>query len=153
MTFKFIPLKLRLSSVLLHMDMNSYILHTQNHTLLHSWTLDATDGSITHQDAWMLPSFTHLLYNILKIFNPSPQWRNSHSWARASHYCGFTITLRRTTVLYDYSRHVISLTQRPLCENTQHSQERHPCPERNSNSEYQQANGGRPMPYTAWPLG
>jgi hypothetical protein len=35
-TFKFIPLKLRLFSVLLHMDMNSYILHTQKHTLLHS---------------------------------------------------------------------------------------------------------------------
>jgi hypothetical protein len=34
-TFKFIPLKLRLFSVLLHMDMNSYILHTQKHTLLH----------------------------------------------------------------------------------------------------------------------
>jgi hypothetical protein len=35
-TFKFIPLKLRLFSVLLHMEMNSYILHTQEHTLLHS---------------------------------------------------------------------------------------------------------------------
>jgi hypothetical protein len=35
-TFKFIPLKLRLFSVLLHMDMNTYILHTQKHTLLHS---------------------------------------------------------------------------------------------------------------------
>jgi hypothetical protein len=83
-TFKFIPLKLCLFSVLLHMDMNSYILHTQKHTLLHLWTLDVTDGSTTHQDAWMLPSFMHLLYctTYSKFLNP-PQWRNSPSWARA----------------------------------------------------------------------
>jgi hypothetical protein len=35
-TFKFIPLNLRLFSVLLHMHMNNFILHTQKHTLLHS---------------------------------------------------------------------------------------------------------------------
>jgi hypothetical protein len=71
-TFKFIPLKLHFFSVLLHKDMNSYILHTQKHTLLHSWTLDVTDRSTTHQHAWMLPSFTHLLYctTYSKFLNP-----------------------------------------------------------------------------------
>jgi hypothetical protein len=63
-----IPLKLCLFLVLLHMDMNRYILHIQEHTLLHSWTLDVTHGSTTHQDARILPS----------------HWLNSHSWARVS---------------------------------------------------------------------
>jgi hypothetical protein len=72
--FKFIPLNLRLFSVLLRMDMNSYILHTHKHTLLHSWTLDVTDGSTTHQDALMLPSFTHLQYwtTYSKFLTPPP---------------------------------------------------------------------------------
>jgi hypothetical protein len=63
-----------LISVLLRMDMNSYTLYTQKHTLLHYRTLDATDGSTTHQEAWMLPSFTHLLYctTYSKFLNPPP---------------------------------------------------------------------------------
>jgi hypothetical protein len=51
-----------LFSVLLHMNMNTYTLHTQKHTLLHSWTLDVIHGSTTHQDVRMLPSLMHLLY-------------------------------------------------------------------------------------------
>jgi hypothetical protein len=85
-TFKFMPLKLRLSSVLLHMDMNNYILYIQKHALLHSWTLDVTDGSTTHQDSWILPSFTHLLYCTTYskfLSHPPSQWRNSPLWARA----------------------------------------------------------------------
>jgi hypothetical protein len=63
-----------LFSVLLHMDMSSHILHTQQLRLLHSWTLVVTDGSPTHQDAWMLPSFTHLLHctTYSKFLTPPP---------------------------------------------------------------------------------
>jgi hypothetical protein len=100
-TFKFIPLKLRLFSVLLHMDMKSYILHTQKHTLLHSWTLDITDGSTTHQDAWLLPSFTHLLYytTYKKFLNPPLNGATAPRGSGPPHYRGFAITLRRTTLL------------------------------------------------------
>jgi len=44
---------------------------------------------------------------------------------------------------------MISPTQRPLPYNTQ---QKHPCPQRDSNSQYQQASGRRPTPYTATPL-
>jgi hypothetical protein len=100
-TFKCIPLKLRLLSVLLHMDMISYILHTQKHTLLHSWTLDVTDGSTMHQDAWMLPSFSYLLYvlyNILKILTPPPNGTTAPHGPGPLHNHGFMITLRCTTL-------------------------------------------------------
>jgi hypothetical protein len=33
-----------------------------------------------------------------RIHNVSSQWRNSPQWARPSHYRGFTITLRHTTL-------------------------------------------------------
>ena len=54
----------------------------------------------------------------------------------------------------DSSGRVISPSQRPLPDNTQHSQEtRHPCTRRDSNPQSQQANGRRPKPQTARPLG
>jgi hypothetical protein len=106
----------------------------------------------------MLPSLTHLLYctTYSKFLNPPPPPPSGTTAPRGPgplHYHGFTITLRGTTLLYDYSRWVISPTQRPLCDNTQHSQDRRPCPRWDSNSQSQQANGGRPTPYTARPLG
>jgi len=47
---------------------------------------------------------------------------------------------------------VISSSQRPLPDNTQHSQVRHPCPRWNSSPRSQQASGLRPTPQTARPL-
>jgi hypothetical protein len=95
------PLKLRMISVLLHMGMKRYILHIQKHTLLHSWKLYVTDGSTMQQDAWMHPFFTHLLYVLYKILNILTPPSNCATTPRVTcppHYCGFTITLRRTTL-------------------------------------------------------
>jgi hypothetical protein len=154
-TFKFIPLTLRLFSVLLLMDMNSNILHTQKHTLLHSWTLDVTDGSTTHQDAWMLPSFTHLLYctTYSKFLNPSPVAQQplvgqsplitaaSRSHSVAPHSC-------RTTL------DVWSARRKDPYVTTHNTHKRQTSmPRRDWNSQSQQANGGRPTPYTARPIG
>jgi hypothetical protein len=131
----------------------------------------------------MLTSFTHLLYctTYSTFLNPPPprpraqqphggqgrrgngasrlhadaphQWRNSPAWARAP-----TLPWLHDHTQTQYT--IVGLlstsdrpTQRPLCDNTQHSQETHPCPRRDSNSQSQQANGGRPTPYTARPLG
>jgi hypothetical protein len=150
-TFKFIPLKLRLFSVLLQMDMNSIILHTQKHTLLHLWTLDVTDGSTTQQDAWMLPSFMHLLYcRTYSNFPPPPQWHNSPFWARAP----------SLPWLHDHTRThhtlvgLLSTSDRPdaktpMWQHTTLTRGRHPCRGWDWNSQSQQANGGRPTPYTA----
>jgi hypothetical protein len=154
--FKFIPLKLRLFSVLLHMDMNSHILHTQKHTLLHSWTLGVTDGSTTHQDAWMLPSFTYLLHRTTysKFLNPPPPWRNSPSWARApslSWLHDYTQTHHTLVGLLSTSDQPDAKT--PMWQHTTLTTDRHPCPGLDTNSQSQHANGGRPTPYTARPLG
>ena len=47
----------------------------------------------------------------------------------------------------DSSGRAISPTQRPLPDNTQHSQQtRHPCPRRDSNPQSQQGSGSRPTP-------
>ena len=54
----------------------------------------------------------------------------------------------------DSSGRVISSSQRPLPNNTQHSQQTtHPCPRWDSNPRSQQASGRRPTPQTAPPLG
>jgi len=48
---------------------------------------------------------------------------------------------------YNSSGRVISSTQRPLPDNTQHSQtDKHPCPRWDLNPRSQQANGRRPTP-------
>jgi hypothetical protein len=156
MTFKFMPLKLRFFfSVLLHMDMNSYILHTQKHTLLRSWTLGVTDGSTTHQDAWILPSFTHLLYctTYSKFLNPPAVMQQplvgqgplitvaSRSHSDTPHSC-------RTTLDEWWPD-----AKTPMWQHTTLTRDRHPCPGWDSNSQSQQAIGGRPTPYATWPLG
>ena len=53
---------------------------------------------------------------------------------------------------YDSSARVISPTQRPLPDKTQHSQQIQPCPRLDSNPQSQQASGPRPTPSTARPL-
>ena len=52
----------------------------------------------------------------------------------------------------DYPGRGIGPSQRPLPDSTQHSQDRHPCPRRNSNPQSQQASGRRSSPQTARPL-
>ena len=55
---------------------------------------------------------------------------------------------------YDSSGWVISPTQRPLPENTQHTQrDRHPCHQWDSSLQFQQVKDYRPTPLTTWPLG
>jgi hypothetical protein len=66
---------LRLFAVLLHMDMDRYILQVQKHTLLHSWALDVTDGGTTDQHAWLLLSVStcclYVLYSrCSELLNP-----------------------------------------------------------------------------------
>ena len=59
-------------------------------------------------------------------------------------YCQtFMITLRHTTL---GSGRVLRPTQRPLPDNTQHSQDTHPRPQQDSNAQSQQASGRRPTP-------
>jgi len=48
---------------------------------------------------------------------------------------------------------MISPSQRPLPDNTQHSQHKRPCPGWDSNPRSQQASGRRPTPQTARLLG
>jgi hypothetical protein len=62
-------------------------------------------------------------------------WRDSPQWARAS------------------SGRVISPSQRPLPDNTQHSQQTDIHAPSGIRTQSQQANGHRPMPQTARPLG
>jgi len=56
-------------------------------------------------------------------------------------------------IRYDSSGRVISASQRPLPDSTQHSQQRNPCPRWDSNTQSQRASGRRPMPYIARLLG
>ena len=53
----------------------------------------------------------------------------------------------------DSSGRVISSSQRPLPDMTQHSQHKHRCPRWDSNPRSQQASGRRPTPQTARPPG
>ena len=63
-------------------------------------------------------------------------------------YTGFTITLRHTTL-----GRLIGPSQRPLPDNTQHSQETNiHAPRRNSDPQSQKLSGRMPTPYTAQPL-
>jgi hypothetical protein len=138
------------------MDKNRYILHTQKH-ILHPWNLDVSHGSTTHEYAWMFPSFTHLLYvlhNIQCLNTPPPHWRNSPVWARTA----------SLSWLHEHTQTHHTPEGRPWTSdqpdaNTstwQHTsliRHRDPCPRRDSNTQCQQANGLRPMPYTAGPLG
>jgi hypothetical protein len=145
-----------LFSFLLHMDMNSCILHTEKHTLLHSWTLDVTDGSTTHQDAYApLLYAPTVLYNILKIFNPPPpQWRNSPSWARAPSLPWLhSHTQMHHTVVGQLSTSDRPDAKTPMWQHTTITRDIHPCPRWDSDSQSQQANDSRPMPYTTRPLG
>jgi hypothetical protein len=143
-----------LFSVLLHMDMNSYTLHTQKRTLLHSWTLDVMDGNTTHQDAWMLPSFTHLLCCTTHTKFWNPPMAQHPSWARAS----LLPWLHDQTQMHHALVGLLSTIDRPnaktpMWQHTTLTRDRYRCPQRDLNSQSQQANGSRPMPYTAWPLG
>jgi hypothetical protein len=129
--------------------------YTQKHTLLHSWTLDVTDGSTIHQDAWMLPSFTQLLYcTTYSTFLNPPPWHNSPAWARAPSLPWLhdhTQTHHILVRLFSTSNWPDANT--PIWQHTTLTRDRHPCPRRDSNSESQQANGGRPMPFTVRPQG
>ena len=53
----------------------------------------------------------------------------------------------------NYSVRVIGPSQRPLPNNTQHLQDRHPCPQLASNTQSQQASARRPTPEPAQPPG
>jgi hypothetical protein len=72
-TFKFIPRKLRLFSILLRMDMNSYILHTQKHitTFVNPWCNRWKHHTPRCLNAPLLYMPT-VLCNILNIFTPPP---------------------------------------------------------------------------------
>jgi len=50
-------------------------------------------------------------------------WRKSSKWTRFQHYQGLTITLRHTTHGRTLSGRGISWKQRPLSDNTEHSQQ------------------------------
>jgi hypothetical protein len=63
---------------------------------------------------------------------------------RHTHCRGFTITLRHVTLIRTPLDEVISLT---------HSQDSHPCPRQDSNSQSQRVSGRRPTTQTALPLG
>jgi hypothetical protein len=136
------------------MDMNRYILHAQKQMLLHSLTLDVADGSTTHQDAWMLPSFTHVLCcNTYSKFLTPPIVATASRGPEPPHYHSFTITLRCATLLGLLLTSDQPDTKTPIWEHTTLTRDRHPCLRRDSNSQSQQANGGRPIPYTAQALG
>ena len=74
------------------------------------------------------------------------QWRNSPSGPGPPHYRGFTIILRHTTrgrtPLHEWSARRIDL----YWQHTTHIRDRHRCPQRDSNSQSQQASGRRPTP-------
>jgi hypothetical protein len=72
-----------------------------------------------------------------------------------SHYRGFTIKLRYTTLhtQQDSSRRVISPSQRPLPEREHNTHNRHPCLRCDSNPQSQQTSGRGPKYWTKQPLG
>jgi hypothetical protein len=95
-----------------------------------------------------------VLYNILKIFNSPPQWRNSPSWARAPSLPWLhdhTQTHHTLVGLFSTTDRPDAMT--PVWQHTTLTRHRYPCPWRHSKSQSQQANGGRPTLYTARPLG
>ena len=80
------------------------------------------------------------------IFVP---WRNSPQWAKSSslpriHDHTQTHHTQTHHTQQDPSGRLISPTQRPLPDNTQHK--RQTCPRRDSHPQSQQANGRRPKP-------
>jgi hypothetical protein len=92
-----------------------------------------------------------VLYNIHKIFNPPPQWCNSprapslpwlHNHTQLHHTL---IGLLSTSDQPD--------TNTPMWQHTTLTRDRYPCPRQDSNSQSQQENSCRLMPYTAQPLG
>jgi len=65
---------------------------------------------------------------------PPPQW------ARASSFTRFLDHTKTHHTQWNSSGRVISPSQRPLLDN------KHPCPQRDSNPKYQQTSGRRPTP-------
>jgi hypothetical protein len=59
---------------------------------------------------------------------------------------GFTSTRKTHHTRYDYFGRVIAPSQRPLPDNTQYSQDRHPCLRRGWNPKSQQVSDRRPTP-------
>ena len=84
-----------------------------------------------------------------------PSWHNIPPASRPSlPYRLFAIILEHTTLRRTPSGQVISPTQRPLPDNTQHyTTDKHPCLRRDSKKHSQQARGSTPTPQTARPLG
>jgi hypothetical protein len=65
-------------------------------------------------------------------------------------YADAGIFLLLLSVLHLYYYFVLAV---PFVLNVQHTQLKHPCPRRDSNTQSQQASDCRPTPYTARPLG
>jgi hypothetical protein len=73
---------------------------------------------------WRKKKYTRNSLKIVpSLLPPSPHAATAPSGPGASHYRGFMITLRHTTLARTPQRRVISPTQRPLPDNTQHSQQ------------------------------
>jgi hypothetical protein len=116
-----------------------------------------TDGSTTHQDAWIRSSLR--TYNIVQhtqnfLTPPPPQWCNTPQWARAPSLSWLhDYTQMHHTLVGLLSMSDQSDAKTPIWKHTTLTRDRHPCPRRDLNSRSQQANGSRPTPYTARPLG
>jgi hypothetical protein len=84
-----------------------------------------------------MPSVTASKLTLLGLF-----WRNSTQWAMTFSIMKF-LDYNDVTHSIGSSGRVIRSTQRPLPDNTQHSQQtnRHPCRRRNSNPQSQPASG------------
>jgi hypothetical protein len=97
-----------------------------------------------------------VLYNILKFLTPPfhHQWGNSPSLDRAPSllWLHSHIQTHHTLVgLLSTSDRADAKT--PMWQHTTLTRDRHACSRWDSNSQSQQANGGRPTPYIAQPLG
>jgi hypothetical protein len=95
-----------------------------------------------------------VFYSILKIFKSPLPWCNSPSWARAPSLPWIhNHTQRHHTLVGLLLTSDRPNAKTPMWQSTTFTRDRHPCPRQDSNSQSQQVNGGRPTPYTAWPLG
>jgi len=87
----------------------------------------------------------------LNIFPPFP-WCNSPLWTSASHFPGFTITIRQTTVDKTSDERPAGRRDLYLTSHNTYKVHLHPCPRRDSNPQSQQASSSRPRlrQYSHW---
>jgi hypothetical protein len=106
--------------------------------------------SLQCRDHASLPSFHRSLRGIDRCLI---LWRNSSMRARAAAFLRFLDHSQwHTTVGWTFLDEGSAVAETSTRQHTAITRDRHPCPQRDSNFQSQQAIFRRPSPYTSWPL-